>query len=108
MQFRKQGDSAWRDAMDMWFDSRNSECRGSIVLLQAGTQYEVQMGLPGQSFKKGPAVPTWNEPFPIAPTITFPAPSSSQLTLTSSRPPRGYVVFQAAPGRPAIDVHDNQ
>src|SRR5262245_522366 len=77
MQYRRKGDSAWRDALDMWFDSRNSECRGSIVLLQPGTQYEVQMGLPGQSFKKGATVATWSEQFPIAQTITLPASSSN-------------------------------
>jgi len=104
MQFRKQGDSAWRDALDMWFDSRNSECRGSIVMLQPGTQYEVQMGLPGQAFKKGLAVATWNEQFPIAQTITLPATSSSQLTISSGGTPSGYVLYQAAPGGSTIDV----
>jgi hypothetical protein len=104
MQFRKQGDSAWRDAMDMWFDSRNSECRGSIVMLQPGTQYEVQMGLPGQSFKKGLTVATWNEQFPIAQTITLPATSSNTLTISSGGTPNGYILYQAAPGGSTIDV----
>jgi len=104
MQFRKKGDSAWRDAMDMWFDSRNSECRGSVVMLQPGTQYEVQMGLPGQSFKKGLTVATWNEQFPIAQTITLPASSANTLTISSGGTPSGYVLYQAAPGGSTIDV----
>jgi hypothetical protein len=107
MQFRKQGDSTWRDAMDMWFDSRNSECRGSIVMLQPGTQYEVQMGLPGQSFKKGVTVATWNEQFPIAQTITLPASSSSTLNITSGGTPNGYVLYQAAPGGSTISGGTN-
>ena len=104
MQFRKQGDSAWRDAMDMWFDSRNSECRGSIVEIQPGTQYEVQMGLPGQAFKKGTTVATWSESFPIAQTITLPATSSSTLNITSGGSASGYILYQAAPGGSTIDV----
>src|SRR6185295_7354742 len=104
MQFRKKGDSAWRDAMDMWFDGRNSECRGSIVQLQPGTQYEVQMGLPGQSFKKGLAVATWSESFPIAQTITLPASSSSTLSITTGGSASGYVLYQAATGGSTIDV----
>ncbi|MEA3192093.1 MAG: hypothetical protein QOD26_426 [Betaproteobacteria bacterium] len=104
MQFRKQGESAWRDAMDMWFDGRNSECRGSIVQLQPGTQYEVQMGLPGQSFKKGATVATWSESFPIAQTITLPASSSSTLNITSGGTASGYVLYQAASGGSTIDV----
>jgi hypothetical protein len=90
--------------MDMWVDSRNSECRGSIVMLQPGTQYEVQMGLPGQSFKKGLAVATWNEQFPIAQTITLPASSSSTLNITSGGTASGYVLYQAASGGSTIDV----
>jgi len=108
MQFRKQGDSAWRDAMDMWFDSRNSECRGSIVMLQPGTQYEVQMGLPGQSFQKGLAVATWSESFPIAQTITLPASSSSTLNITSGGSAGGYVLYQATSGGSTIDVANGQ
>jgi hypothetical protein len=104
MQFRRKGDSTWRDALDMWFDSRNSECRGSIVLLQPGTQYEVQMGLPGQSFKKGLTVATWSEQLPIAQTITLPATSSDQLTISTGGTPNGYVLYQAAPGGSTIDV----
>src|SRR6185295_3148191 len=108
MQFRKQGDSAWRDAMDMWFDSRNSECRGSIVMLQPGTQYEVQMGLPGQSFQKGLAVATWSESFPIAQTITLPASSSSTLNITSGGSAGGYVLYQAASGGSTTAVANGQ
>jgi len=108
MQYRKQGDSTWRDAMDMWFDSRNSECRGSIVMLQPGTQYEVQMGLPGQAFKKGLTVATWNEQFPIAQTITLPASGSSTLNITSGGTANGYVLYQAASGGSTIDVANAQ
>jgi len=108
MQFRKKGDSAWRDAMNMWFDSRNSECRGSIVMLQPGTQYEVQMGLPGQAFKKGATVATWNEQFPIAQTITLPASSSSTLNITSGGTPSGYILYTAGSGGSTIDVANAQ
>jgi len=76
-------------------------------MLQPGTQYEVQMGLPGQSFTKGVAVATWNEQFPIAQTITLPASSSSTLNITSGGTPNGYVLYQAAPGA-VIDVGTSQ
>src|SRR5260221_3739808 len=66
------------------------------------------MGLPSQSFTKGLAVATWNEQFPIAQTITLPASSSSQLTISSGGTPSGYVLYQAAPGGSTIDVANNQ
>ena len=34
--FRKVGDSTWRQGLDMWYDARNNECRGSLVHARAG------------------------------------------------------------------------
>ena len=34
LQFRKRGETNWREALPLWFDSRNRECRGSIVQLE--------------------------------------------------------------------------
>ena len=28
IQFRKSGESAWREGLPLWFDARNAECRG--------------------------------------------------------------------------------
>src|SRR6478736_5362771 len=33
VQYRKVGDSAWRQGLAMWFDARDNECRGSLVHL---------------------------------------------------------------------------
>jgi len=27
LRFRKSGESAWREALPLWFDARNGECR---------------------------------------------------------------------------------
>jgi hypothetical protein len=104
VQFRKQGESTWKDGLDLWFDSRNSECRGSLVHLTPGTNYEVQMGLPGQSFRKGLVVKTWAEQFPIARTVTL-SPGSSQINITQGGTKDGYVLYTAAPGT-VLDVKD--
>src|SRR5438270_6859846 len=63
IQFRKSGDSAWRDGLALWFDARNRECRGSLVLLEPGTKYDIKVG--GTPF----SATTWNERFPIARTV---------------------------------------
>src|SRR5205823_2161675 len=55
IQFRKSGDSAWRDGLPLWFDARNRECRGSLVQLEPGTKYEIQLG--GNRF----AANTWSD-----------------------------------------------
>src|SRR5688572_17936113 len=49
VRYRAQGETAWKDALPMWYDARNSECRGSIVHLAPGTTYEIELGIAGQS-----------------------------------------------------------
>ena len=31
VKYRKQGETAWKEAMPMWYDARDTQCRGSIV-----------------------------------------------------------------------------
>jgi hypothetical protein len=103
--FRKQGDASFRQGLNMWYDPSNNECRGSLVLLDPGTAYEVQIGMPGQSPTAGFSVTTWNENFPVAQTITLPAGTLAQpLVITQGGTANGYVVYQADPAGTTIDV----
>ena len=45
VEFRKSGSSDWRKGLDLWFDARNSEYRGSLVELEPGSTYEVKLTL---------------------------------------------------------------
>ena len=54
VQYRKQGESSWHPALNLWFDSSKGECRGSIVMLQPGTQYETVHDGAGISGVVGP------------------------------------------------------
>src|SRR5207237_3120773 len=88
-------------------DPANSECRGSLVLLEPGTSYEIQMGLPGQSPSAGLVATTWSEQFPIAQTITLPAGTQTQpLAITQGGSASGYVLYQADPSGTTIDVNN--
>ena len=104
--FRKVGDSAWREGLDMWYDRASGECRGSLVLLDPGTSYEIQMGMPAQTASAGLVATTWSEQFPIAKTINV-GSQSSTLNVTESGTASGYVLYQAAPGA-VIDVANAQ
>jgi len=105
--FRKSGDASFRPGLNMWYDPSNNECRGSLVLLDPGTAYEVQIGMPGQSPTAGFSVTTWNENFPVAQTITLPAGTLAQpLVITQGGSPNGYVVYQADPAGTTIDVQN--
>src|SRR4051794_1542609 len=63
IKFRKAGEGAWRDGLPLWYDARNAECRGSLVQLEPGTKYEIQLA--GAQL----TAQTWSERFPIARTV---------------------------------------
>jgi hypothetical protein len=97
VQYRKQGDAAWKSGLAMWYDARDKECRGSLVQLQPNTTYEVATGMPGQASSASVTARTWNEQFPVAQTITVDSKTGT-LNVTQSGTASGYVLYQAAPG----------
>ena len=105
VQYRKLGDTAWRPALAMWYDSRNGECRGSVVRLSPATDYEFQLSV-GTQAPVTLSATTWSENFPVAQTITV-ASQSNTLTITQGGSASGYVLYQAAPGA-VIDVANAQ
>lgn len=97
LQYRRQGDSVWRDALAMWFDGRNNECRGSIVQLAPATTYELQLGLPGQTPSVSLAARTWDEQYPVGQTVTVgPGARSTPLVITQGGSANGYLVYDGA------------
>ena len=105
LQYRRAGDATWRPALNLWYDSRNGECRGSVVRLSPATAYEFQLSV-GTQAPVTLSATTWDENFPIAQTITV-GSQSSTLTITQGGAAGGYVLYQAAPGA-VIDVANAQ
>jgi hypothetical protein len=104
IQYKKTSDTTWNKGLNMWFDSRYGECRGSIVMLAPNTSYEVQFAMPGQSPVAGLVATTWSEQFPIAKTV-YVSSGSQTLNITQGGSPSGYVLYTPAPGTSAtIDV----
>jgi hypothetical protein len=85
IEFRKAGETQWRDALPLWYDARNRECRGSIVQLEPATKYELRLA--GAQFSST----TWSERFPVARTVKV--SSSESLKITEGGTPSGYVVY---------------
>jgi len=75
----------WRKAYDLWFDSRESEYRGSIVGLAPGTEYEIEIN--GQNTFAS----TWSEDFPIKETIQI--YDGNGFTVNQSGSETGYVLY---------------
>ena len=93
----KAGESAWKDGLPMWYDSRNSECRGSLVHLTPGTDYEVQFGLPGQPPVGAGSTPgPGAENFPIAQDRDVLERLAARSTSPRAAAPSGYVLYTGA------------
>jgi hypothetical protein len=106
VQYRKLGESTWNDALDLWWDARDHQYRGSIVHVKPNTQYEVKLALDtGGSYTV--LTKTWSEEFPIAQTIEVDN-RTTRLTLTNIKgSPNGYILYKPSTGGGTIDLGGN-
>jgi hypothetical protein len=77
----------------MWYDSRDGQCRGSLVNLAAGTNYQVEFNLPGQAATRGLVFKTWANQFPVAKTIAVNAATGTTFNVAEGGSAAGYVVY---------------
>jgi len=104
VEFRKAGTARWRQGLDLWFDARNAEYRGSLVELEPATAYEVRLAL-ASGLTESITARTRSEEWRIKKTIQVPA-GTQRLVISaadSGDEKEGYVVFSAPPGRNVID-----
>jgi hypothetical protein len=106
VEFRKRGDGAWRRGLDLWFDARNGEYRGSLVELEPDSAYEVKLRLssgPGETL----VVRTWPEKFRVKRTVQVPPGEALVIRSQDSGDEKGgYVLFTAPPGRNVIEGNE--
>src|SRR5689334_17554204 len=95
VKYRKSGDTAWSQGLAMWFDARDTQCRGSIVGLAPNTTYQVELNLPGQAAARGLTFTTWANQRPVAKTIAVNA-GSGTFNITEGGSPTGYVVYEGS------------
>ncbi|HYD57025.1 MAG TPA: right-handed parallel beta-helix repeat-containing protein [Burkholderiales bacterium] len=101
VRFRESGEEKWREALPLWYDARDGECRGSIVHLSPGTLYEVDLGELRLKAK------TWEEKLPVSEVVTLEKGQTKRpLEITKGGKPGAYVLYRAHPEGTAIDVED--
>ncbi|MDF3129059.1 right-handed parallel beta-helix repeat-containing protein [Kiritimatiellaeota bacterium B1221] len=113
--YRKAGAENWREAMPLWFDdmqhdggmeAHSREYRGSIVQLDAGSDYEVKLKLQDGE-ERILQTRTRSDKFKIARTVSLPASTDEIFTITEGgSESEGYVLYEAAPD--AVWDADNQ
>ena len=113
--YRKEGDTAWNEAMPLWFDTteheekmlqHTTEYRGSIVSLKPDTSYEVKLSLqdgPERIFK----AKTRSDVFKVARTVKVPHPANGTFTITEGGSAEtGYVVYEPEDASKPWDAAD--
>ena len=104
VEFRTAGETGWRQGLDLWFDERNAEYRGSLVELEPGSAYTVRLTL-DSGFSETLTARTWSESFRVKRTVRV-KPGTTRLVIEeqdSGDERDGYVVFTAARGQNTID-----
>jgi len=94
--YRISGTTEWKPGLPLWFDARHQEYRGSLVHLQPGTGYEVELALKGSQTRARLQTRTWSESFPVGKTIACAADSNQTLTIAESGTPEGYTLCEPA------------
>ncbi|MDI6451912.1 hypothetical protein, partial [Anaerobaca lacustris] len=84
VRFRRQGDETWRQGYPLWYAEQDREFRGSLVGLESGMTYEIELTAP--SGKKALlTAATRDEQFPIGKTTHLPGGELDQpLRITES------------------------
>jgi|GEM_PF-3153857 len=98
VRYREQGTTAWRDALPMQhhvIDGTTNELapyRGSIVHLQSGTTYEVELRVDGTDISERLITSTRSEEFPVGATVRVPD-RTTQFDITESGTADAYRVY---------------
>ena len=98
VRFRKVGELAWTQGLNMWLDTRNNECRGSLVHLTPNTQYEAELNVPAGLLPRTVLFKTWANQVPVASTVTVPSGTAMLNITQGGNAVTGYRVYQAANG----------
>ena len=104
VRFRRAGDADWRQGLDLWFDARNHECRGSLVYLAPDTEYEAELGLPNAQPTRAINFRTWPNQWPVARKVAVQG-GSATLEVKEGGTAQGYVVYEGGNGV-VLDAQD--
>jgi hypothetical protein len=129
VRYRQTGSPEWRQALPLWFDGRETspvgragrgpekatswehggQYRGSIVNLEPGTEYEIELMLEKTEEKQRLSVRTWSEDFPIGRQIAV-GDSSATFVIGQGGAAEGYMVYSPPEGRKTavIDVKNER
>ncbi|MCP4261504.1 MAG: LamG domain-containing protein, partial [Planctomycetes bacterium] len=119
--YRSFDSTEWKEALPLWYDDRGvggngdsdfpypPQYRGSIVNLEPGTTYEIELSLLNTGISQTFTASTWSEEFPIAKTVYLEVGTTNQaLSITESGSPDGYILYTHPEGETSTINVNNQ
>ncbi|MHC4682044.1 MAG: right-handed parallel beta-helix repeat-containing protein, partial [Planctomycetota bacterium] len=104
--YRRSGSEQWKAGLDLWFDERDSEYRGSIVGLTPDTEYEIELVCEQQNIRF--KTRTRSEEFKIGKTTTLDAGvTATTVRITESGNEDGWHLVTPKPGDKTIIDPEN-
>lgn len=101
VRYRETKDNNWINGLDLSYDSRDGEYRGSIVGLKPNTEYVTELALPGS--KTNVLFTTRNDIFPVGKTTTLePGETDRQIVITESGTPDAYHLVTVPSGSKSV------
>lgn len=108
VQYRINGENQWNQALDLVYDERDGEHRGSIVNLKPDTEYQIQLS--HQDGIQTLNIKTLNETFPVGKTTELKNGTVYQsIKITESGTPDAYLMVQPpAGGKTILDAMNEE
>lgn len=101
VRYREESGSLWKNGLDLVYDSRDSEYRGSIIGLNPGTKYQVELS--NNSSKTELNIATRSDKFPVGKVTLLPAgETDSTIIVTESGTPEQYHLITVPAGAKSI------
>ena len=132
VRFRPQGAGTWREGHELWWDSRNGEFRGSLVELDDGTPYEIQLkvgtgawndtttscdtgsaecALPVttscNSTNRNQCTKTWSNSYPVKEVRNVTSRTTKLIITEGGNETEGYIVYQGVDGNNTITLSES-
>lgn len=101
IRYRETGNAKWKQSLDLWYDARDGEYKGSITGLQQDSKYEVE--LVTLSRKKQFSFRTRSDHFPIGKITLLPKGQSAKaVVITESGTPDAYHLVTVPEGSKSV------
>jgi hypothetical protein len=110
MRYKEAKGKTWKNGLDLVYDARHGEYRGSIIDLVQNSEYQVELSSGGARAKL--TLKTRNDVFPVGKTTILPEGESDKtIVITESGTPDAYHLVTVPPNSKSVlnlkNVYDN-